>query len=128
MTSELDVSEIAPPARYEIDSDVGVGGLKTLNHGYTSGYTDVTRAIGDKRFRATADDEDDKETEIIREIVKDSSGSSTGSKKKKKTSKILIDSGGSAESKRPKRSSIKPGSRSRLEVGPTVTKNDDFDE
>ena len=39
-----------------------------LNHGYTSGYTDVTRALVDKRFRATADDEDDKETEIIREM------------------------------------------------------------
>jgi len=77
---------------------VGLDRLKMLNHGYTSGYTDVTRNLVDKiKTRGTADDEDEQQTEIIREIIKDSSGSSTDSKKKKKKSQIVIGSGSSKE-------------------------------
>ena len=62
LTSELDVSEIAPPAAYDLDSEMGIDKLKTLNHGYTSDYTDVTRNQIDKKKaqkRATADQDDD---------------------------------------------------------------------
>jgi hypothetical protein len=50
-----------------------------LNHGYTSGYTDVTRNQFDKKKtpkRSTADD--DSQTEIIRETIEERSRSGSG--------------------------------------------------
>ena len=45
LISELDVSDFNPKRGYDLDSDVGLDKLKLLNHGYTSGYTDVTRNL-----------------------------------------------------------------------------------